>query len=82
MKNLGGGDNSPINKGDIKIMEDNEYEQLLINAVVIAKVIANELNGNQSYNNIVKIADELKIEPYQVQQFLQLYRHIQTIMVI
>ena len=63
-------------------MEDNEYEQLLINAVVIAKVIANELNGNQSYNNIVKIADELKIEPYQVQQFLQLYRHIQTIMVI
>ena len=59
-----------------------EYEQLLINAVVIARVIADELKEDNSYQNIVKIADELKLDPYQIQQFMQLYRHIQTIMVI
>ena len=60
----------------------NEYEQLLINAIVISRVVSDELNGNQSYENIVKIADELKLTPYQVQSFLQLYKHIQTLMVI
>ena len=60
----------------------NEYEQLLINAVVISRVISDELNGNQSYENIVRVADELKLEPYQIQQFLQLYKHVQTLMMI
>ena len=84
MKNLGGGKYNlpPINKGDIKIMEDNEYEQLLINAVVISRVISDELKGNYSYENIVKIADELNIEPYQVQAFYKLYERVQTMMVI
>ena len=59
-----------------------EYEQLLINAVVIARVISDELKEDSSYQNVVKIADELKLTPYQVTQFMQLYRHIQTIMVI
>ena len=59
-----------------------EYEQLLINAVVIARVIADELNGNQSYENIVRVADELKLEPYQIQQFINLYKHVQQFMVI
>ena len=60
-------------------MEDNE---LIVDAVVIAKLISDELNGDNSYNNIVRVADELKIEPYQVQQFIQLYKHVQTMMVI
>ena len=60
----------------------NEYEQLLINAVVISRVVSDELKGDNSYQNILRVADELKIEPYQVQQFLQLYKHIQTIMLI
>ena len=60
-------------------MEDNE---LLVNAVVISRVVSDELKGDNSYQNIVRVADELNLEPYQVQQFLQLYRHIQTIMVI
>ena len=60
----------------------NEYEQLLVNTIVIAKVIADELKGNESYANIVKIADELKIEPYQVQAFYKLYERVQTMMVI
>ena len=59
-----------------------EYEQLLINAVVIARVISDELNGNQSYENILRVADELNIEPYQVQAFYKLYERVQTIMVI
>ena len=59
-----------------------EYEQLLINAIVISRVIADELSGNQSYENIVRVADELKIEPYQVNQFIQLYKHVQTMMLI
>lgn len=59
-----------------------EYEQLLINAIVISRVISDELKEDSSYQNVVKIADELKLTPYQVTQFMQLYRHIQTIMVI
>ena len=60
----------------------NEYEQLLINAVVISRVVSDELKGDNSYQNILRVADDLKLEPYQVNQFLQLYKHIQTIMVI
>ena len=60
----------------------NEYEQLLVNAVVIAKVIADELKEDSSYENAVRIADELKLTPYQVQQFMQLYKHVQQFMVI
>ena len=60
-------------------MEDNE---LLINAVVFSRVVSDELKGNESYENIVRVADDLKIEPYQVQQFLQLYKHVQQFMII
>lgn len=63
-------------------MEMNEYEQLLINAIVIAKVLSDELNGNYSYENIVRVSDELNIEPYQVQQFLQLYKKVQQYMLL
>ena len=59
-----------------------EYEQLLINAVVIAKLIADEIGENKSYENIVKLADELKIEPYQVTQFMQLYKKVQQYMLL
>ena len=60
-------------------MEDNE---LLVNAIVISRVVSDELNGNQSYENLVRVADELKLEPYQVQQFMQLYKHVQQFMII
>ena len=60
-------------------MEDNE---LLVNAIVISRVVSDELNGNQSYENILRVADELNLEPYQVQQFMQLYKHVQQFMVI
>ena len=60
----------------------NEYEQLIVNAVVISRVVSDELNGNQSYENILRVADELKLTPYQVQQFMQLYKHVQQFMVI
>lgn len=63
-------------------MENNEYEQLLINAVVISRVVSDELKEDSSYQNVVRVADELKLTPYQVQSFLQLYKHIQTLMVI
>ena len=59
-----------------------EYEQLLVNAIVISRVVSDELNGNQSYENLVRVADELNIEPYQVQQFMKLYKHVQQFMVI
>ena len=54
----------------------------LVKAIVIAKLIADELKEDSSYNNIVKIADELKLTPYQVQQFLQLYKKVQQFMII
>ena len=60
----------------------NEYEQLLVNSIVIARVVADEMKEDSSYNNIVKIADELKLTPYQVTQFLQLYNKAQTLMLI
>ena len=60
-------------------MEDNE---LLVNAVVISRVVSDELKGDNSYQNILRVADELKLTPYQIQQFMQLYKHIQTMMVI
>ena len=60
-------------------MEDNE---LLVNAIAIAKVLADELKEDSSYENLVRVADELKLEIYQVQQFMKLYKHIQTMMVI
>ena len=60
----------------------NEYEQLLVNAVVMSRVIADELKGDSSYQNVVRVADELNLEPYQVQQFMQLYKHVQQFMVI
>ena len=60
-------------------MENNE---LLVNAVVMSRVVSDELKGDNSYQNIVRVADELNLEPYQVQQFLQLYKHVQQFMVI
>ena len=60
----------------------NEYEQLLVNAVVLSRVIADEMNGDYSYQNAVRVADVLKLTPYQVNQFLQLYKHVQQFMVI
>ena len=60
----------------------NDTEQLLVNAVVIAKVIADALKEDNSYANIVKIADELKLEIYQLNQFIQLYKKVQQFMII
>ena len=60
-------------------MEDNE---LLVNAIAIAKVLADEMKEDSSYNNIVKIADELKLEIHQVQQFMKLYKRVQQFMII
>ena len=60
-------------------MNDNE---VLVNAIVISRVISDELNGDNSYANVVRVADALKLTPYQVQQFLQLYERAQTLMVI
>lgn len=59
-----------------------EYEQLLVNAVVMSRVIADELKEDNSYQNILRVADELKLTPYQVTQFMQLYKHVQQFMVI
>ena len=60
-------------------MENNE---LLVNAIVISRVVADAMNGDYSYQNAVKIADELKLTPYQVNQFLQLYKRVQQFMII
>ena len=60
----------------------NDIEQLIVNAIAISRVVSDELKGNESYTNIVKIADELKLTPYQVTQFLQLYNKAQTLMLI
>ena len=60
----------------------NEYEQLIVNAVVLSRVIADELKEDNSYKNLVRVADELKLEIHQVQAFYKLYKHVQTIMVI
>ena len=60
----------------------NEYEQLIVNSIAIAKVLADELKEDNSYANIVKIADELKLTPYQVQQFMKLYKRVQQFMII
>ena len=54
----------------------------LVKAIVIAKVIADELNGNHAYENILKVADELKLEIYQIQQFINLYKKAQQFMII
>ena len=60
-------------------MEDNE---LLVNAIVLSRVIADELKEDSSYQNAVRVADELKLTPYQVQQFMKLYKHVQQFMII
>lgn len=63
-------------------MEDNEYELLLVNAVTISRLISDELKEDASYNNVVKIADELKLTPYQVTQFMQLHKKVQQYMLL
>ena len=60
----------------------NEYEQLIVNAIVIAKVIADEMKEDNSYENAVRVADELKLEPYQVTQFINLYKKAQQYMLL
>ena len=60
-------------------MEDNE---LLVNAIVLSRVVSDELKGDTSYESVLRVADDLNLTPYQVQAFYKLYKHIQTIMVI
>ena len=60
----------------------NEYEQLIVNSIVIAKVIADELKEDNSYENVVRVADELKLTPSQVTQFINLYNKAQQFMLL
>ena len=54
----------------------------LVKAIVIAKLIADELKEDSSYKNLVKIADELKLEIHQVTQFINLYKKAQQYMLL
>lgn len=59
-----------VDLNDSKIMQD------FCNNIAAAKLIADEIGSNPSYEKIVRIADELNISPEDVYGYLRLYKYM------
>lgn len=68
---------------DFKLkLNDPKFLEEFCNQVVIAKVIADELANDNSYQNVVNIADELNISVEEVNSYLQLFKYVQKQMIL
>lgn len=63
-------------------LNNKEVIQDFCNNIAAAKLIAEELGENPTYEKIVDISDELNISVADVQGYLRLYKFIQSEMVI
>ena len=54
----------------------------LSECIVIAKTIVDEIGLIPSYESILKMSTKLKIEPYEVQSFINFYKTISQQMMI
>ena len=63
-------------------LNNKEQMQDFCNNIAAAKLIAEELGENPTYEKIVRISDELNISIEEVQGYLRLYKFIQSEMVI
>ena len=52
------------------------------NNIAVAKLIADELSKDNSYEAVVNLADELNISIEEVQGYLQLFKYIQNQMIL
>lgn len=68
---------------DFKLkLEDPKFLEEFCNHVVIAKIIADKIAENNSYESIVKLADDLDITIEEVNGYLQLFKYVQRQMII
>ena len=63
-------------------LDDPKFLDEFCNHVVVAKIIADELAKDNSYQHIVNLADELDITVEEVNGYLQLFRYVQRQMII
>ena len=54
----------------------------LSECIVIGKYIVEEIGLSPSYESIIKMSTKLKIEPYEVQSFINFYKTISQQMMI
>ena len=55
----------------------------LCECIVIGKYLSEQCgNKNPSYEQLYKLGRKLNLEPYEVMEFIKLYKHIQTMMII
>ena len=72
-----------MNTKDFKLkLDDPKFMEEFCNNIVIAKIIADELAKDNSYQHIVNLADELDISVEEVNGYLQLFRYVQRQMII
>lgn len=63
-------------------LNNKEQMQDFCNNIAVAKLIADELSKDNSYEAVVNLADELNISVAEVQAYLKLYKYIQTQMIL
>lgn len=63
-------------------LNDSKQMQEFCNNIAVAKLIAEELGENPSYEKIVRISDELDISVAEVQGYLQLYKYCTSQMIL
>ena len=63
-------------------LTDSKQMHDFCNNIAAAKLIAEELGENPTYEKIVRISDELNISIEEVNGYLQLYRYISKEMMI
>lgn len=54
----------------------------LSECIVISKTIVEEIGLAPSYESIIKMSNKLKLEPYEVQSFINFYKTISQQMMI
>lgn len=63
-------------------LNNKEQMQDFCNNIAAAKLIAEELGENPTYEKIVGIADELNISVAEVQGYLSLYKFVSNNMIL
>lgn len=68
---------------DLKLkLDDPKFMDEFCNHIVIAKIIADELAKDNSYQHIVNLADELDISIEEINGYLQLFKYVQKQMIL
>ena len=63
-------------------LTDSKQMQEFCNNIAAAKLIADEVGDNPTYEKITGIADQLDISVEEVQGYLQLFKYIQNQMIL